>query len=66
VILAGRGNDRIDGRAGQDLILSGSGNDRITARDRTRDRIVCGTGYDVVAADHRDLVARDCESVSRR
>lgn len=66
VIVAGPGNDRIDGRAGPDLIVAGAGNDRIAAGDGTRDRIVCGPGRDVVSADRRDLVASDCESVSRR
>jgi Tol biopolymer transport system component len=62
VVVAGGGNDQIDGREGPDLIVAGTGNDRIAARDGTRDRIVCGPGRDVVVADRRDLVARDCES----
>jgi Tol biopolymer transport system component len=65
VIIARGGNDRIDGRAGPDLILAGVGSDRIAAKDGTRDRIVCGPGRDVAQVDRRDLVARDCESVSR-
>jgi hypothetical protein len=66
VILARGGNDQIDGRAGPDLIVAGTGNDRIASRDGTRDRIICGPGRDAVVVDRRDLVARDCESVSRR
>jgi Tol biopolymer transport system component len=65
VILARGGNDAIDGRAGPDLIVAGAGNDRIAAKDGTRDRIVCGPGRDVAHVDRHDLVARDCESVSR-
>jgi Tol biopolymer transport system component len=65
VILARGGNDAIDGRAGPDLIVAGAGSDRIAARDGTRDRIVCGPGRDVAEVDRRDVVARDCELVSR-
>lgn len=66
VIVGRGGNDRIDGRAGPDFIVAGRGNDRIAARDGIRDRIVCGPGRDVVVADRRDVVARDCESLPRR
>ncbi len=67
------GNDRLTDRAGRDSFSGGAGNDRIDARDtsafgrRVRDTVACGTGTrDVVLADRRDLVLRDCERISRR
>ena len=58
------GNDRIRGGAGNDTISGGAGNDTISGGTGT-DRIICGSGVDHVAADRADLVARDCEVVSR-
>ena len=40
--------------------------DRIQAVNGVRDRISCGRGNDVVTADPVDVVATDCEVVSRR
>jgi hypothetical protein len=67
------GNDRLTDRSGRDTFSGGTGNDSIDARDtslagrRVRDTVRCGTGTrDVVLADRRDLVARDCERVRRR
>jgi hypothetical protein len=40
--------------------------DRIQAVDGVRDRVLCGKGSDVVTADPVDVVASDCEVVSRR
>ena len=60
------GNDRINGGAGADRILAGPGNDTVTAVDRTRDRIDCGAGRDTVVADRVDVVAKNCEKVTRR
>jgi hypothetical protein len=40
--------------------------DRIQAVNGARDRISCGAGSDVVTADPVDVVAADCEVVSRR
>lgn len=76
-VLDGRaGKDRISGLAGPDLIYSGPGrdvidagrgDDRIPAQgDGTRDAIRCGAGQDIVTADAGDVVARDCEIVSRQ
>jgi hypothetical protein len=36
------------------------------ARDRSRDAVRCGAGRDLVLADGRDVVARDCEVVKVR
>lgn len=65
-LLGGAGNDVLNGGPGRDAILGGPGNDTILARDRTRDTIACGTGRDTVQADRIDVVARDCERVTRR
>ena len=57
VICPGPGSDRVLAGLGRDLVLVG---------DRTRDVIRCGPGRDQVFADRLDLVAHDCEQVSRR
>ena len=62
----GGGNDTIIGGLGRDLLLGGAGYDTIQARDGERDRVRCGPNFDVVLADKRDDVARDCERVDRR
>ena len=59
-------SDFIDPRGGRDRVLAGSGADRIKAFDGVVDRIGCGRGADVVAADLGDRIAGDCETVSRR
>lgn len=76
VILGRRGNDELQGRTGtdflsggpgRDLIAGGPGNDRIVAQyDGGRDRVLCGSGLDIVNADLLDAVAVDCELVGRR
>jgi hypothetical protein len=64
----GRGGaDRIDGRSGRDRLVGGRGDDRISAQeDAARDSIRCGAGLDVVLAELDDVVAADCETVSRQ
>jgi hypothetical protein len=56
---------RFNGTLG-DEIIEGSRNDLIAAREEFRDLIVCGPGRDRVIADPGDVVARDCELVTRR
>jgi hypothetical protein len=59
--------DFLRGTESSDRIVAQSGNDRIAAEyDGGSDRISCGAGIDVVAADARDVVESDCEVVSRR
>jgi hypothetical protein len=58
--------DFIDPRAGRDRVSAGPGNDRIKAQDQFIDRIACGAGRDLVTADLRDVVGRDCELVVRQ
>jgi hypothetical protein len=64
------GSERADlllGTASSDRIVARGGNDRIAAEyDGGTDRISCGAGRDVVAADARDRLETDCEVVSRR
>jgi len=53
------------GGPGRDVLNGGRGRDRIFARDGVRDRINCGAGVDTVRADRADVVASNCEHVSR-
>jgi hypothetical protein len=47
-------------------VLRGSAlNDVIRVNGGGGDRVTCGRGSDVVYADRRDRVARDCERVTR-
>ena len=62
----GAGNETLHGGSGRDLLLGAEGYDTILARDGEHDRVRCGPQDDVVKADRRDVVARDCERVVRR
>ena len=64
-ILGGAGDDRIFGNYDPDTIDGGSGNDRISVIHGGADAVVCGPGNDVVFADPRDRIARDCEDIRR-
>ncbi|HEX6701213.1 MAG TPA: hypothetical protein VF101_10825 [Gaiellaceae bacterium] len=73
-IAGGRGDDWISGGLYGDVLVGGAGRDRIDGgpgpdlirvRDGERDVVRCGLGSDRVLADARDVVARDCEEVSR-
>jgi Ca2+-binding RTX toxin-like protein len=59
------GNDLLRGGPGRDGLLGGPGNDRILDREGARDTIACGLGVDRVLADRLDVVAEDCEIVTR-
>ena len=63
ILRAKRGNDKIIGGKGSDVLDGGLDPDRIVADDGTRDVIDCGEGDDVVRADPVDEVARNCERV---
>jgi Ca2+-binding RTX toxin-like protein len=79
VLDAGFGDDVIVGGPGRDTIsgdLAGGdcgplwckypyGNDTIEAVDGEVDSITCGAGQDTVRADAADVVAPDCETVTR-
>lgn len=58
-LLACHGTQRADTVRGSRL------NDVIRVNGGGRDRVKCGRGSDVVYADRRDRVARDCERVTR-
>lgn len=58
--------DRLKGTRGPDVIRAGAGRDRINIRGGGRDRVRCGRHRDLVLANRRDRVARDCEVVRRR
>ncbi len=69
-VVGGRGNDYlIDGfevNPKKDAISAGDGNDGLWVWNRPagEDVVTCGSGFDRVAADRLDKVARDCEKVS--
>jgi hemolysin type calcium-binding protein len=66
-ITAGAGPDFVHGGPGRDVVLAGPGDDRIALQvDRARDSVNCGLGRDIVNAERTDLVAADCEVVSRQ
>ena len=64
-IYGNSGSDRITPGTGGDRVIAAGGNDRIIARDRTKDRISCGSGRDSVTADRVDVLT-SCERVTRR
>jgi Ca2+-binding RTX toxin-like protein len=78
LIWTGKGSDDVVGAEGNDLLIddgvrefskdnlsAGQGNDVIDVMHyrSARDRVVCGGGFDRVAADSKDVVAPDCEEV---
>jgi Tol biopolymer transport system component len=72
LLSGGGGGDRLTDPRGSDRFSGGTGNDVIDARDasrrdrRRRDRVSCGAGpRDRAFVDRLDIVARDCERVSR-
>jgi TolB protein len=61
----GSGVDELIGGKHRDSFSGGAGDDLIEARDRVRERVVCGTGDDTAVVDHDERVATDCERVER-
>ncbi len=61
----GGGNDVVDGGFGLDKLDGGEGDDLLRDADGLADAITCGPGSDTVEADTADVVAADCEFVSR-
>jgi hypothetical protein len=47
------------------VVTAGAGNDTIDVRNKAVDRVDCGDGADSVTADVHDVVASNCEGVSR-
>lgn len=62
----GYGSDTLIPGPGRDVVLASFGDDNVFARDGSRDVIDCGRGNDTVQADRFDVIARNCERVSRR
>lgn len=60
-----RGPDYIDPLGRKDYVYAGDGRDVINSGDRYGDVISCGAGRDLVFADRKDKVSRDCERVRR-
>jgi TolB protein len=60
-----RGADDIHPQGGKDFVYAGGGPDVINAWDEYGDVISCGPGRDLVIADRKDRVSRDCERVRR-
>src|ERR687894_579564 len=64
------GADFVEGGGGSDLLLGGSGDDHLNGisgeRSATTDEIRCGSGNDYVVATRTDVVASDCETVTRQ
>jgi RTX calcium-binding nonapeptide repeat (4 copies) len=58
------GDDTLVGGAGRDLLVGGRGDDTISSRDRARDTVRCGPGWDTVVADATDDVPGSCEHAS--
>ena len=66
-ILGTARTDLLTGRDGSDRVQARAGNDRIAVEyDGGVDRVSCGPGVDIVAADLIDRIETDCEIVSRR
>lgn len=58
----GADNDEITGGLGFDYIKAGTGDDKVFAQDGAVDRVICGDGNDTVAADPGDVLT-GCETV---
>jgi RTX calcium-binding nonapeptide repeat (4 copies) len=66
-LVGGRGNDWfVDGGLedfATDILSAGPGNDVLDVATKTGDVVTCGSGFDRVLADRKDVVAPDCEKV---
>jgi Ca2+-binding RTX toxin-like protein len=68
-VVGGEGNDYLSDDGGRefskDILSGGPGNDVIDVMHyrSASDRVVCGSGFDRVAANRKDIVAPDCEKV---
>jgi N-acetylglucosamine-6-sulfatase len=62
-VRGGHGADYIVAGAGRDSVEGGPGDDRIFVRDRFRDVVTCGRGFDRVVGDRRDRAAAGCDVV---
>ncbi len=60
------GADTIRPRAGGDAIKALGGDDQIVSRGGGRDKVNCGSGRDLVQRDPEDLIAKNCETRSKK
>jgi Ca2+-binding RTX toxin-like protein len=78
IVVGGRGSDNVLGDAGNDLLVDGPPRefslDKLSGADGTdvflvqnvpaaKDIVTCGSGFDRVLADRKDVVAPNCERV---
>jgi Ca2+-binding RTX toxin-like protein len=63
VILGGKGPDRISGGGGRDRLFGERGRDVLLARDRVRDLVHGGRGFDRARVDRRRDTRRSIESL---
>jgi hypothetical protein len=68
VIYGGPGDEEeIGGGNGEDVIYGGDGDDFIVEKwDRGHDKLYCGKGKDVYAADKKDFVSSSCDKKAKR
>jgi BNR repeat-like domain/RTX calcium-binding nonapeptide repeat (4 copies) len=66
LIVGTPGADVVLGTSKRDRIVARAGNDRVDVVGGGVDRVSCGRGSDLVAADFADRLSSDCELVSRR
>src|SRR5215210_4300259 len=77
-VCGGLGTDNVVGGEGKDVLCggpdrktdtlsAGDGNDVVGVQDpqAVKDLVTCGSGFDQVYVDSKDVVARDCEVVHR-
>jgi hypothetical protein len=64
-LATGGGNDVVTAGLGIDEVDAGPGDDNVVVRDGLADTVRCGDGTDRVDADDLDVVAPDCETVTR-
>jgi len=66
-VVGGEGNDVLCGGPDRktDTLSAGGGNDEVGILDSpaVKDLVTCGSGFDQVYVDSKDVVARDCERV---
>src|SRR5215210_408899 len=64
-LLGKGGNDKLYALRGRDNLLCGSSKDLVGIQDSpaVKDLVTCGSGFDQVYVDSKDVVARDCERV---
>jgi Ca2+-binding RTX toxin-like protein len=68
-VVGGEGDDVLTGGPDRktDTLSAGDGNDVVGVQDpqAVKDLVTCGSGFDQVYVDSKDVVARDCEVVHR-